>query len=123
MALVTGQTWTADIPHEPGQTMTFRELSWLELEKAAQVKRRSVLAELKDLGELIKSLPQGQTLPGAGVDYDTLELLRAGIVSWTYPVEVNDQNIRLLDRETAEWAVMQIKQSHSPKTETERKNG
>ncbi len=123
MALVTGQTWTAEIPHELGQSMTFRKLSWRELEAAAAVKHSAILADLKDLGDLITKLPKGQATLDSEVDYDTFELLKKGIVGWTYVAEVTEQNISLLDKQTADWAIGQIKQAHAPRAQAERKNG
>jgi hypothetical protein len=123
--LVTGQTWTKEIPHEPGQSITFRKLSWLGLEHAATVRRQALVAELKDFGDLVSKLPQPDATKAQAQPelYDRRVLLHKGIVAWTYPEEVNEQNVDLLDEETANWAVEQIRQAHAARTPEARKNG
>ena len=121
--LVTGTKWTADIPHEKGQTMTFRRLSWREWEHAAEVKRDEALDMFKGMpAELLDAMKNREAASAEKAEdaeqFDTFALLRAGIVAWSYGGEVSAQNINLLDPQTAEWAVAQIMATR----ETDRKN-
>lgn len=120
MAVVKGITFTETIPHEPENSMTFRRLSWKQLEKAAEIRRKKIL---NDYGEFMDKIPQGATSSGEDLEqYDKDEILKNGIVSWTYPEEVSPENIELLDEETADWAYKILTEAHKPK-DTARKKG
>lgn len=121
--LVTGQTWTAEVPHEPGQTITFRKLSWRELELAVTTRRRALLEEFKGMAEVMARLPQSDAKQAPAEMYDTGVLLKAAIIAWTYPEEVTPENIDLLDDATAQWAVEQVRSSHTVRDEKAQKNG
>lgn len=115
-----------DIPHEPGQWMELRALTWPELEKAKKVKQSGVFADLGEIGaDTLKQL-QGLT-PEAVSDaiadplaaLDVLTVLTAGILRWSYDADVTIANIERLDSETARWAAEQIVQAPN---EEQRKN-
>ena len=93
--LVTGLTWTADIPGEPEQTVTFRKLSWREW---MEVRERGGAGD--------------GSLSGDATHF----LLERSIVSWTYDAEVTPENIDALDPETFAWAADQIKTGSETKT-------
>ncbi len=118
--LVTGITWKEGVPHEKGQSMTFRKLSWREWEHAAEVKRDEALSMVKDVSpEMLAVMQNRAVAPEQNVEqFDTGTLLRHGIVAWSYSDALSAQNIDLLDAQTAEWAVAQIMASR----ETDRKN-
>jgi len=121
--LVTGQTWVVEIPHEHGETMTFRKLSWLELEAAGKERRKKVMDEYRGMIDLMDKLPQTPATEQVVEEYDRETLLTKGITAWSYDAKVSAENIALLDPVTAEWAYQQLVEAHRPRTEAERKNG
>ena len=128
MGLVKGINWEKEIPHEEGQKMTFRRLSWAQLEEAAEINKRNTFADIKSMGaDAVRALGEmREELKAAkeeqGNTYDKRTVLNAGIVAWTYPENVNPENIGLLDEETAEWAFQEIVNAHKARTEKQRKN-
>jgi len=121
--LVTGITKVEKVPHEPGQTITFRRLSWRSWEYAAEVKRTEAFAMVKSVSPEMLEAMRGKDSESKSKErdleqFDTGTLLNKGIVAWSYEGEVTAQNIDLLDPQTAEWAVAQIMASRG----TDRKN-
>lgn len=108
--LVTGATWTAEVPHEKGTTFTFRRLSWREWEEAAEVKRQQVFAMMQTLpADLLAAIRNRETVSGQDTEqFDTATVLHKGVVGWTYTDDVTPQNIDMLDAETADWALAQL---------------
>lgn len=119
-----------DIPHEPGQWMELRALTWPELEKAKKVKQSGVFADLGEIGpDTLKQL-QGLTsevvsdaLADPMASLDVLTVLTAGILRWSYGAEVTIANIERLDSETARWAASQIVQAPSDEQRKNSSNG
>lgn len=109
MGLIIGILEKKNIPHEPGEFMEIRKLSWMELEEARQCRQDKALETVKKL--------QGMTLPTAArsadlaadpfESCDLATLLRLGIVAWSYPASVKD-NIEMLDETTAQWAAREV---------------
>lgn len=118
--IVTGQTWTSEVPHEPGQSMTFRMLSHVELSEAALARRKAALEEVRGMIDLLDKLPASKVDQGDPEKYDRRTLLRQGVVSWSYPQDVDTD---LLDPVTADWAVAEILRHHGERSLEERKNG
>ena len=108
--LVTGQVRTESIPHEPGQTMTFRRLSWREWEQAADAARDRALAMCRDLTPEMLSLMRERSAQGEAPaeQFDAATVLHAGIAGWSYDAPVTPENIDALDAQTAEWALAQL---------------
>lgn len=115
-----------DIPHEPGQWMELRSLTWPELEKARKIKQSATFADLGDIGpDTLKQL-QGLTSDAVAdavsdplATLDVLTVLSVGILRWSYAAEVTVANIERLDSETARWAAREIVQAPN---EEQRKN-
>ena len=130
MAIVTGLTKKVDIPHEEGQWIIIRQLSWRQREKASDAKTDSVLARVKSMGvDLMHELRGAEdradvkkALADPAASYDRSLVLEFGIVDWSYkeklPKAVDD-----LDEITAVWAAEQILAFSSPASEEEVKNG
>jgi hypothetical protein len=119
-----------DIPHEPGQWMELRELTWPELEKARKVKQSSTFADLGEIGP--DTLKQLQGLSSADVSQaiadplasvDVLTVLTVGVLRWSYDAEVTIANIERLDSETAQWAARQIVQAPNDEQRKNLSNG
>lgn len=126
MGLV-GKTTRVDIPHEPGQWLEIRRLSWRELDRASDAETETQLARIKAMGGDVFAAIQRQAgeqkeKPKAA-SYDRAAVLRKGIVRWSYDEKVAPDNIDMLDEETAAWAVEQILALGRPRTEEETKNG
>lgn len=126
MAIVSNVTRRAEIPHEPGEWVEIRRLSWRQLEKASDLQTNASLARMRALGgdllgALRSSSSQQQADPAAS--YDRAFVLNAGIVRWSYDVPVSPESIDLLDEETAAWVFREILALHKPRTEEEQKNG
>jgi len=129
MAIVTGLTKKVDIPHEEGQWIIIRQLSWRQREKASDSKTDSVLARVKSMGvDLMHELRGAEkradvkaALADPAASYDRSLVLQFGIVDWSYgkfaPEIVDD-----LDEITAAWAVEQILAFSGPASEEEAKN-
>lgn len=111
MAIVSNITKQVDIPHEDGEWMKFRRLSWRQLEEASEAQMKDSLERMKELGgDMVKALREfGQEQQGQeSQQYDQAAILCAGIVDWSYGEEVCEENIDLLDKQTAEWAYHEI---------------
>lgn len=130
MAIVTGYTKRLDIPHEPGQWMTIRQLSKRQRERAADARTDAVLTRVKGMGlELLREF-QGQARPdvqaamadGANA-YDWVTVLQYGLEAWSYEAPLTIENIENLDEATADWAFREVLAFSGPLTEDERKNG
>lgn len=132
MALTTGITERRDVPHETGEWIEFRLLSWHDLDKARGVREAVALRNMRELGgELVSSLQRATPAPviptppaatpadsnGAATNgavpsttdlenrYDKETLLTLGIAAWSYDAPVMPDTIRALDDETATWAM------------------
>ncbi len=125
--LITGITKRVEIPHEPGEWMEFKKLSWRQIEVAASVYSDNALKRIKEMGgDLLASLrkldskekEQAKDIPR----YDKGTVLEAGIIKWSYNAKINKETIGELDEITAEWAFNEIL-GLNKKTEEEIKNG
>ena len=126
MALVTGQTWEAEVPHEPGEKFTFKKLSWLEWKKALEAQQNRELDKVARMGTDVIAALENVERPESDRDvqkYDQGIVLRSSIVSWTYADKCNAENIDALDEATAAWAYQQVIATLIPRTKTEQKNG
>ena len=119
-----------DIPHEPGEWMELRDLTWPELEKAKKIKQSGVFADLGEIGpDTLKQL-QGLTTDAVSdamadplASLDVLTVLTAGILRWSYGADVTIANIERLDSETARWAAVQIVQAPNAEQRKNSSNG
>lgn len=122
MGLITQMTFTEDVPHEPGHTITFRMLSLPALQEAQRAKLRQTLADFPI--ERMAALQQSQAAekPVNPADsYDGETLLRASVVDWSYDAPVD---VAQLDARTAAWAVgVIIDRNGLGETEGERGEG
>lgn len=126
MAIITNITRQVEIPHEPGEHMTFRRLSWRQLEQASDKASESALTRIKAMGgDLLKAIQgaAGEQAQDPAATYDRATILNMGIVAWSYDDPVTPENIDLLDEETAAWAFREILALNAPRTEADRKNG
>lgn len=125
------------IPHEPGEWMSFRKLSWRKLEEAGNAVSDDAIAKIKVMGgEAFKAIQDlvdarerkdktaeaaaekeiGESLDEAEQKvkdplnkYDRGVLLRKGIIDWSYEGDKPTvENTDDLDEETAVWAARQI---------------
>ncbi len=125
MALVTNITKRAEIPHEPGEFMEFKKLSWKQLEHAQEISSDALMAKMKSMGgDLIQAFTKNAQEEKAdpSKSYDRDYILQKGIVKWSYDAEVSPDNISDLDEETAVWAFKEILDMNLPRTEDEAKN-
>lgn len=131
MGIVTGINKRLDIPHEPGEWMMIRKLSWRQLQTASDARTASVMQTVKAMGgEVLRELQgarEREDVQTAAADpltgYDLGDLLRAGIEAWSYSMSVNRESIDALDDETARWAGRAILDFNAPRQGDERKNG
>lgn len=124
MAIVTHITEERAVPHEPGQSFTFRRLGWQALAEAGEARKRASFNDLKAMGgELFQALQtvdrteQAQAEADPLTFYDRRTLLVAGIKGWSYEFPVNAETIAGLDDETAEWAAREILAISKPSQE------
>jgi hypothetical protein len=122
---------TVPIPHEPGETMTFRQLNWLDIQRAKEVRSAAVLKNMQQMGGgLLRELTEmnrgkveeeaaAETVTDPTSDYDRFTLLDAGIVAWSYQAPCSAQNKGDLDEATADWAAREILNLNKAPTEQE----
>lgn len=115
-----------DVPHEPGEWMEFRALTWPEVDKARKIKQRETFQDIGSMGpdamKQIQSM-QSDVVSDAVADpltqMDMLTVLTLGVVGWSYPAEVTIANLERLDEATARWAALEVIQAPNG---AERKN-
>jgi hypothetical protein len=132
--MLTSEPKKFDVPHEPGQWMMLRALSWKQLKSARRERSRELKNEMKELGaEIIAAYAKGGSDKEAARDllkdmkyeesqFDTQVILDYGITEWSYDAEKNMETIGLLDERTAVWAKERIIDLTKPPTEEEQKN-
>ena len=125
MALVSDIVKRLDIPHEDGEWVEIRKLSWRQLELAAEIQTEDSLKRIKQMGgemvQAMREMASDQERESAQ-QYDRAAILQAGIVRWSYEAEVTKENIDLLDEETAAWAFEEILNLTKPPSKEESKN-
>ena len=141
MLVTKDTTEQVPIPHEDGQWMQFRRLSWLEMTEAAETAERRSVKKMTQFGSeavgaIIASHEKtaaatvgtdgdGDTTPTKAPtvgSYDRESLLENGIVAWSYEEKPSPKTIKQLDAETARWAAEQIFDLSRERTKEERKN-
>ena len=127
MALTTSFSKRVEIPHEPGEWMEVKRLSWRQEDMAKEIKAENLLKQMKAMGPdmvaSVRKTARGQEAPkDRKADLDQLFVLQAGIISWSYDEEVSQETIERLDSETADWAFNEILKANE-KTKEEVKNG
>ena len=129
------------IPHEDGQWMQFRRLSWLEMTEAAETAERRSVKKMTQFGsEAVGAIIASHEKTAAATadtdgdgdatptkaptvgSYDRESLLESGIVAWSYEEKVSQKTIKQLDAETARWAAEQIFELSRERTKEERGN-
>lgn len=127
--LVGNTTVKRDIPHEPGEWMVFKLLSWRALEEARSTRQNVALRSFQGVADVVRELQSARPavdIPEAEPDptssFDRATLLKFGIQSWSYPAAVDRDSLDDLDEQTVEWAVKEIVGLHT-RTEEERLNG
>lgn len=125
MALINDKTRKVDIPHESGEWMEVKKLSWRQLEVARDIMTDNTVAKFRKMGgEMVKAFTNEKARQEADprTQYDRGFVLEAGISRWSYDAEVTKANIEKLDEETAKWAFEEILNLNNPLSEEERKN-
>ena len=107
----TSLTEQVAIPHEPGEWMRFRALSWRDLQAAQEARVTRALQDAANMSSELLSTLKSQ-LDAREIEakqrYDEAAILHAGIVDWSYDAAVAPENVDLLDRPTADWAFRQL---------------
>ncbi len=111
MALTTNVTKSIELPHEPGQHVVIRMLSWRQLESARTARTMEAMESVKDMDQeflqgMLKNLPdtpKEDEEATTRTPYNKRAMLRAGIVSWSYTEEVSEATIDDLDEPTADF--------------------
>lgn len=125
MALVNNITKRLEIPHESGEWMEIKKLSWAQLEAASDVASMAALERIGKMGGDVIAAIKGATVDqerAPGSEYDKAAVLKSGILRWSYDAKVTTDTINQLDKETADWAFEQILGLNKPRTEEETKN-
>jgi hypothetical protein len=121
--IVTNVTKKVDIPHEPGEWMIIKRLSWKQLDEASTVSSMASFERISKLGpDMAATLSKfASGAPSSDAAYDRATVLNQGIAKWSYSDEINPDNIDALDDVTANWAFREIVAMNQP-TEQEVKN-
>lgn len=130
MGLVTNITMLVDIPNE-SESVVIRKLSHTQLKAAAKQRQSEGVGFMREMGgELLKALRDVDTdkvkkiqeAQEANVDnYDRDMLLKSGIVSWSYKVDLPD-GTDALDEPTAKFLANEIFEFSRPDSKAEAKN-
>jgi len=109
--LVIGRQKVVAIPHEDGESVEIKALSWKKLMTAQRVQQSAGISFMKEIGpELMEAMRSGDAKTVKNIEavqeasisnYDRFTLLQKGIISWTYEAELNDENLEELDEKTA----------------------
>lgn len=136
--MIAGQQIKVGVPHEEGTEFTLRSLGHKTLRDARNKRVKEIQKEVSELDisnlrealkdELDKEKKEAEAKKSADTSgdvedytYDTDTVLEAGIVSWSYELDVTPASISELDPETAEWAFKAIIDMSRRKT-ADRKN-
>ena len=114
--LIGSSVERVDIPHEPGEWVEVRKLSYKTLARAAFLRSDANIQNMKAMGgdllEAMRSAREraGQDAPSATTTepvnpdaYDMDLVLIAGTLRWSYGVPVTTDTIADLDDRTAQW--------------------
>ena len=131
MGLVTNITKLVDIPGED-ENAVIRKLSHTQLKTASKVRQSEGVGFMREMGgELLKALRDADTdkvkkiqeAQEANADnYDRDSLLKMGILSWSYKVELPG-GTDFLEEKTAKFLANAVFEYSRPDNEEETKNG
>ena len=124
------------IPHEFGQWLDLRLLSYRQFDEAAAAKVASAMKSMSSMpGNLMAQIAESRekmskeaaeeaakAIDPLAATYDKTTLLRLGIAGWSYDDPVTDETIDTLDSVTAEWAARTLLTLHE-RTADEKKDG
>ena len=99
------------VPHEPGEWMKFRPLSWLDMQAARDARLTRALQRASGLLPEALEVLRDETVQEEGASVEQLDqavILRSGIAEWSYGEPVSPETIGRLDERTAEWAYEEI---------------
>tara|TARA_R110000824_G_scaffold125560_2_gene284728 strand:- start:446 stop:862 length:417 start_codon:yes stop_codon:yes gene_type:complete len=127
-----------DVPHEVGQWVEIRNLSWKSMEEAVNNKQERDIGQVKRMGgdvfeAIMRSSNKDEDKTGdEGADkkarggtfesYDMETLLRKAVISWSYDGKPTVERIQDLDAKTAKWLAREIYERNKPETEEDSKN-
>lgn len=127
--LTKGMTKRLELPHEPGQWIEVRELSFMAIRRAkekAMLDQSRFLKELKpflddDVEERATEAASKARKRDPLLDYDLGVLMQEAVIAWSYDDKVTRESVLWLDQRTAEYVARAV--IPAPETEDERKNG
>jgi len=123
-----------NIPHEEGEWVELRQLSWTAMDDAVDAKQQRDVGQVKRMGgdvfeAIMRSAKtkdddeEGKPKGRAGYEaYDPETLIRRALIGWSYDVKITVDRIRDLDAKTADWLAREIYERNKPPTEDEEKN-
>lgn len=130
--MLSSEPIEVEIPHEAGQWMKLRKLSWTKLREARKKQAKEQREIVKDFGaDFMKVMAGGDEEKTRKflerqeyhiTNFDVETLLKYGIAEWSYDEPVNDEQIEELDEMTARWAAQEILNLVKPPDEEEEKN-
>lgn len=126
---------TIDVPHDPPQTVTIRKITGRQYERARekavfasmdsfrQAGGKEMLRELDGLNMSTEAVAAAKVKADALDSLDWDELLKAGVVAWSYDAPVDEAHLLDLDADTREWLAREIFALSKRRQEAETKNG
>jgi len=139
--VAVGPTVRLDVPFEPGEWFTVRELGWRELQDVRDAKARASIAKVRDLGPgLVESFTALERGEGSEVEQAELEkakaahadpsaqfdkelLLSRSVEDWSYEEKFTKAKLDRLDERTSEWLFHAIAGLYAPSSEGEADRG
>jgi hypothetical protein len=118
-----------EVPADPGQTVTIRKLTGLEVDAAQEAHLKGIVAGKSARGwsaafqrVLNKSVSATDedaraVLADPLTGYDRITIVRAGLVAWSYPQPVSGEPdaVADLDDDTLEWLAREILKLTKPR--------
>lgn len=123
--LITDQKERLDIPHEPGEWLDIRPLTWRELDRARSAQTAIAMDNAGKLPlEIFQDARKEERKIPVENQYDRAVVIKAGIVGWSYTTGFSAEGTDKLDARTAEWAFKAIlERSTIPSAEGEGSDG
>jgi hypothetical protein len=113
--LTSKVTKRLDVPHEPGEYVEIRRLSWRTLQRAQDAQKADAYQHVKTLGkegmDAVRDVTPEQIAAfrkDHASKYDRHVLLSVGIVAWSYSDKPTDEEVDELDAATADFVVDEL---------------
>ncbi len=108
--LITSDTKErVEIPHEAGEWLEVRALTWPEKEAASKERQQSAMDQAAKMPpEMFAAIQDMDRDQSQNEKFDLGLVLKGGLVGWSYTEPLNRESLRALDDRTAQFAFGEI---------------